>query len=164
VRGSEIEHKKVNRRKTEKFEGGVAYAEKAWTPQDLLEWKSVEENYVGFTSSASCRVWGHITGGYEMSPYNPLKEGSKHSLICCLLQAGFLSDLFFYPEDGSNIFLRNVTKWVTWRHIPETWLFFRSVVFHTQNYASRVKKWPLCLNKTKPWRRMGEGRHSPMCS
>jgi hypothetical protein len=32
----------------------------------------------------------------------------KHSSACYLLYAGFLLGLFFDPEDGGNMFLRNV--------------------------------------------------------
>jgi hypothetical protein len=34
-------------------------------------------------------------------------QGRRISQGCYLLHGGFLLDLFFYPEDGGNIFLRN---------------------------------------------------------
>jgi hypothetical protein len=41
------------------------------------------------------------------------------SSACHLLHAAFLPGLFFYPKDGSNMFLRNDFKRITWRYIPE---------------------------------------------
>jgi hypothetical protein len=46
--------------------------------------------------------------------YQPLlsKEGfmSKPNIYCCLLHAGFFLGLVFIPEDGGDVFLRNVGR------------------------------------------------------
>jgi hypothetical protein len=36
-----------------------------------------------------------------------MKVGGKISLFTTCFQTGFLLDLFFYPEDGGHMFLRN---------------------------------------------------------
>jgi hypothetical protein len=44
------------------------------------------------------RIWGFHSGGYE----------EYHLLLATCLLAGFCSTYFFYPEDGGDMFLRNV--------------------------------------------------------
>jgi hypothetical protein len=39
---------------------------------------------------------------------NQHETSSKKTSACYLLHAGFLLDLFFDPEDGGNMFPRNV--------------------------------------------------------
>jgi hypothetical protein len=39
-------------------------------------------------------------------------QRSKQAQLCCLLNFGFLLGRFFDPEDGSNMFLRNVC-WIS---------------------------------------------------
>jgi hypothetical protein len=41
-------------------------------------------------------------------PSSELKDKSKKSHVCYLLYLGFLLGLFFDPEDGGDIFFRNI--------------------------------------------------------
>jgi hypothetical protein len=52
---------------------------------------------------------------WDIAPCSPLKVNRRfvgtyhhHLHVCCLLHVGFLLGLFFKPEDGSNIIIRNV--------------------------------------------------------
>jgi hypothetical protein len=56
-----------------------------------------------------------------MSPTSSgLKSKSSKKPTCCMLHADFLLDLPFYPEDGCDIFLRNVDFYrITRRYISE---------------------------------------------
>jgi hypothetical protein len=44
-----------------------------------------------------------------------LKSKSSKKLACCLFHVDFLLDLPFYPEDGDDIFLRNIDFYRTTR-------------------------------------------------
>jgi hypothetical protein len=37
-----------------------------------------------------------------------MSQGTNQYALLCLLLAGFLLGSFFYPEDGGDVFLRNV--------------------------------------------------------
>jgi hypothetical protein len=50
-----------------------------------------------------------ITIFWDITPCCQLKAGS----ICYLLHADFLLGLFFYPEDGGDMLLRNVSLFST---------------------------------------------------
>jgi hypothetical protein len=53
----------------------------------------------------------------DTAPCTPVKYSRsfgviyhRASSVCCLIQAGFLLGLLFDPEDGSDMFLRNVDR------------------------------------------------------
>jgi hypothetical protein len=73
-----------------------------------------------------CRIWGPHSGGYEsyyLLGYNAVSSveskpkfrrnisppPSGSTLLATCFQAGFLLGLFFDPEDGDDMFLRNVS-------------------------------------------------------
>jgi hypothetical protein len=43
---------------------------------------------------------------WDITPHNPLKDNRRSA--CYLLHASFLIDLFFDPEDGGDMYLRNI--------------------------------------------------------
>jgi hypothetical protein len=80
-----------------------------------------------------CRIWGSHSSGYEVSvfwditPCSPLID-SRHfggtycrALLSTCSHIGILLSLFFNPEDGGSMFLRNVIDFqqATQRYIPE---------------------------------------------
>jgi hypothetical protein len=62
------------------------------------------KNYIGFDVNAAV-----IMKNFYLLGYIAPKSIKNHpTSACCKLHAGFLPDIFFDPEDGSNISLRNV--------------------------------------------------------
>jgi hypothetical protein len=54
-------------------------------------------------------VYAKITAFWNVTQYSVVEvEVHTTSEACCLLHVAFLLRLFFYPEDGSNMFLRKV--------------------------------------------------------
>jgi hypothetical protein len=55
-------------------------------------------------------IWvrGSHSGGY--GEYYILGYDAEQSSVCCRLYASFLLDLLFDPEDGGDMFLRNVGR------------------------------------------------------
>jgi hypothetical protein len=49
----------------------------------------------------------HLQGQQINHARNKHEAGSKQSSASCMLPDGFLLGLFFDPEDGCNIFLKN---------------------------------------------------------
>jgi hypothetical protein len=64
---------------------------------------------------------------WDITPYSPLKairdfRGTcLKPIVCYLLHAGFLLDLFFNSEDGGDMFLRNIG----WHSVEHTALYLR---------------------------------------
>jgi hypothetical protein len=71
------------------------------------------KNFV-FWDMTSCSPWkvSRRFGGIFRPSSSGSKNKSSKKVACYLLHIGFLLGLFFYPEDGSDMFFRNIS-WIS---------------------------------------------------